>query len=459
MKKFIVLIIAVLGSSLVIAQKPAYPSKEQVLKDAKNNYTLSGITQIYTAPLTWDKIKLEYKMYVNGNELVESSYYDYQSTLAKKGDLDYNDMTSVYVLATTPKNSEGKYYEITIEVRYTRYGGVISASKWSYKECNIGSNAYTQKGGSAAADAKRLNQVIDLMKKYKGDKNTPKEPTNFYITRYDEDFVKIDSICLDKEQQDKNLTYQRFHYYKIKGLMVKRDGNKRTYYANSSADMYIEWELKEGEKEWKPVTVAIERFTPSDTKVSAKALGITGNQELKSFEAFGFEDIYKKTAISERNLYTEADLKDFGEKIEKTLKLIYTNPEEGKKQLEELVDPLAPGKQEIIDSYYTPIVSAKKFMCTYGENSFVSVSAWITEEDNKKKLHIERIVSDVDFKREGTEDKTLLKAYKEAGISKETLKTTWGGRYDEAWRVEISPVFKNNQWYIGNVATPPKKFD
>ncbi|MBK6834373.1 MAG: hypothetical protein IPG89_08915 [Bacteroidetes bacterium] len=107
MKKVILLLVTIFSVGFVSAQTPAYPSKDQVLKDAKSALALNYIGQVFKSPLSWDKIKLQYKEYVNGGELVDSRFYDYRSDLAYLANLDYKDMTEVNVLATTPKDAEG----------------------------------------------------------------------------------------------------------------------------------------------------------------------------------------------------------------------------------------------------------------------------------------------------------------------------------------------------------------
>jgi hypothetical protein len=463
MKKLIVLIAAIFCLGNAVAQSPAYPSKEQVLKDAKSALALNYIGQVFKSPLTWDKIKLQYKEYVNGGELVDSRFYDYRSDLAYLANLDYKDMTEVNVLATTPKDAEGKYYDFLITVRYTRYGGIIGLTSWKFKETYHPFTSYYQRGGNASADAKRVESAEKILMNYKGEKNTPEKPIKFYFPFYNFDIVKIDSIFVDKNKQDENLTYQRYWYFKMKVNIVKRDGNIFTYYQNAELPFSIEYRKEGDAKDWAPATVSIEmyeRHFPNVKPITSTEAGLSGKNLYRELTSFGFEEVYKKQTMYERTLYRLSDLQDFGKEMEAMVKLVYDNPTEGRKKLETMVNPEATNKNEIIDSYYNAIVDAKKYLVNLGN---VYINDYSGHSDDENSVTGKKITSkmslNVNFKREGTDDKAKLKAYKEAGISKETLKTTWGGRYDDRWFVDLEIVFKNNNWYINNAAKAPEKFN
>ncbi len=463
MKKIISLIVIIFSCNAVMAQTPAYPSKEQVLKDAKSALALNYIGQVFKSPLTWDKIKVQYKEYINGGELVDSKFYDYRSDLAYLANLDYKDMTEVNVLATTPKDVEGRYYDVQITVRYTRYGGVISSTSWKFKETYHPFTSYYQRGGNASADAKRVENAEKILMNYKGVKNTPEKPINFYFPFYDFDIVKIDSIYVDKDKQDQNLTYQRYWYFKMKVNIVKRDGNVFTYYQNAVLPFSIEY-TKEGDaKDWTPATVSIEmyeRHFPNIKPISSEQAGLLGKNLYRELTSFGFEEVYKKQTMYERTLYRLSDLQDFGKEIEAMVKLVYDNPTEGRKKLESMVNPDATNKTEIVDSYYNVILDAKKYLVELGK---VYINDYSSHEDDENSVTGKKVFAkmslNVNFKRKGTQDKSRLKEYKEAGISKETLRATRGGDYDERWFTDLVIVFKNNNWYINNVAQQPKKFN
>ncbi|MBK6834372.1 MAG: hypothetical protein IPG89_08910 [Bacteroidetes bacterium] len=245
--------------------------------------------------------------------------------------------------------------------------------------------------------------------------------------------------------------------------IVKRDGNIFTYYQNAEIPFSIEYRKEGDAKDWAPATVSIEmyeRHFPNVKPISSAEAGLSGKNLYRELTSFGFEEVYKKQTMYERTLYRLSDLQDFGKEMEAMVKLVYDNPTEGRKKLETMVNPEATNKNEIIDSYYNAIVDAKKYLVNLGN---VYINDYSGHSDDENSVTGKKITSkmslNVNFKREGTDDKAKLKAYKEAGISKETLKTTWGGRYDDRWFVDLEIVFKNNNWYINNAAKAPEKFN
>lgn len=441
----------------VLAQKPAYPSKEQVLKDARSASALSSINQIYNSTLTWDKIKVEYKTFVNGGELSESFFYDFESDVSKRLGLDINDATHIYVLATTPKDKEGFYYEVLIDVTYSSYNATMPLGKWVLKSSYVGMNDYYQRGGDKNAANKRMTEVISILKKFKGHDH-PDAAIKFTTSDLDYAVISIDSVYKNPEKQDEALTYQRMWNYMAKcQVAVYEDGlSKIEKYATATMEIRIEWNKPEngGNDSW--YVDNVDFGYPRVINGTEKKPGQAEQNSLERYKwlsKYGFETIYKKKETFTRSRNSLGELEAFQANMQNALKKMYENPEAGKADFAALVNPKAANKDAIVNSYYEQVVEAKKYMMNLDDATVKSSADY---EDGQIKFFSTTVVLRLDRPWVGN-DKAMMKKYKDAGVSKQTLTSTGGQLSSRIFANDPEFVLVDNNWYLNTAAEPKEK--
>lgn len=447
----IFIFLLILGPVILKAANPVYPAREQVLKDVKTQGVLGSIIQIYGSKLTWDQIKLEYKMFVNGGEKSEPSFYDYQSRVAQKIELPANDMTEIPLIATTPKNADGNYYEVEVKVVYTCYNGATSLGKWNWVESK--ENGYYQRGGNASAAQKKVEEVINVFRQYKGENATQGE-IKFYMWNDQEKIVGIDSIWANPAWQDDIMTWQKTTYFlaKLKLAKFEDDNFLMTSIGEGQCEVEVRWERKEVGNPWKIVSITLVRIRPTSTKeIPEDAPENKSNKRLCILDDCGFDAVYKKSTYYDRSFYTLPDLRNFLNEIETAIKTLGTDEAAGKSMMQNLLSP-GINKEQYLNQILEPIRLALKYQC---EISGVRCNTNIWK-DSDKKINNENLEAYVSINRAWCgNDKKKMKAYKDAGVSKETIMKN-GGQLNTQFKIALHVTFdlNANRWYFAPVAEP-----
>ncbi len=434
---------------LSLAANPPYPSREQVLKDAKTQGVLGSIIQIYGSNLTWDQIKLEYKMLVNGGEKVDPTFYDYQSRVAEKIELPANDLTEIPLVATTPKNAEGYYYEIEVKVIYTCYNGATSLGKWVWLQSK--ENGYNQKGGNGSIAQKKTEELIAAFRQYKGEGQT-KSDIKFYMWGDQEKIVGIDSIWSNPAYQDQIMTWQKTTYFlaKLKVAKFEDDNFIMSSLGEGQCELEVNWERKEVGNPWKIVSISVIRIRTSNAfELSKEAPENQSNKRLCILDDCGFDAVYKKSTYYDRSLYTLPDLRNFLTEIENTITKLGTDEASGKQMLFNLLNPTI-NKEECFSKLMGPIRLALKYQCSI-PGTRCNSNIW---KDSDKKIKHDDLEAYVTVSREWCgNDKKKMKAYKDAGISKETIMKN-GGQLSTQFKIDLNITFdiNANRWYFSPVA-------
>lgn len=456
MKKIALILITALCFVNVNGQTA--PPKEQVLKDAKSTKALADINYTAVKKYTWEQLKLQYKEFANGDNLYDSQFRTSQSDQAKLLGLTYDDLGYYYIVATTPKDKDGVYYDVSIQVLYYK---TSQNAAWAFKQSKMESNGYYRRGTTKLNDA-TLTKAIELIKNYKGDGKLGSEVFNI-MNAGNFDFIKIDEIVKHPQKDHYITSSQHSYYFYVKGTMVGyaigTDRSEIAYkYENALVELTISEEADEKGK-WKLTSVymppRIENMgVGPEYSQGFKSNKIEGEErtakiQAKPLKIFGFIEVYKKQSTYERSLFSQNDAELFSKKIKILQETLYNDINKGKELLKEFIKPDLPNKDEVYASWVTFFEKAKAYDC-----ELIVKDGGIDQynggyfKDDKTAYNYYGGVSI--SRKSAFKNKDLLKKYKSLGMSKQTLEKNYGS-LNSANAEDFTVEFYKNNWYISGV--------
>lgn len=449
-----ILTVLFIAFTMLMMKAQNVPDKETVLKDARSVKALADINFTAVKKYTWSQINLQYKEFANGDNLYEPKFRTVQSEQAKKMNLSYDDLGYVYVIATTPKDAEGVYYDCSIRVLYYRSS---QNGAWQFKESAMEENGFYRRG-TETVNNKAVMEAIEIMSKYKGAESA--NETYQLMNNSDMDFVKIEEIQKDPKRDDYITSSQKYLYFLVKGTVALFAAHSDYaellyYYENALVELTIRSD-KDADGKWKLISVEMaprilnQGVGPEYSK-GFKEIPVNEEEKFavkryKTLKLHGFNEVYKKQSFFERSQFTPTDLQLLEEKLKILGELLFNDPEKGKARLKSFIKPEMPNFEEVYNSWVSFFQNAKKYECEINFSK-PSVSGVSGSELDKAKTDY-NVSPAISVKRKGTyNNKALQRKYKELGMSKETLSKDFGalnGESPEDYKIEY---YKGN-WYI-----------
>jgi hypothetical protein len=441
--KLTIILIAFLSFNLNAQNEP---TQATVLKDAKSPRALGDINYTAQKKYTWDQIKLQYKEFANGDNLYDPVFRTMRSTVAENLDLSYHDLGYYYLVATTPKDADGVYYDISLRILYYRSS---QNGAWSFKESTMESNGFYRRG-TEKIDNKATAQALEIMNSYAGDatKNSQVEYTILNESNHC-DMIKINGISKNKNLPDEVLSAQRYTNFIVNGTIVICNAPTQAeilnYYENANVALQI-YEEKDDNGKWKLVRVNMSPNNFGGTQITVKEEEQLSLTRYKTLRLHGFKEVFQKQGTYERSLFNKVDLERNEPKIKALFELFKADIAKGKEAITKMVNPTLANKDEIINSYVLFFEKAKAYECeiTIRNPSFNAMNGGEFKNENLTY----KFYSGINVKRKSCSgDKALEKKYKAAGMSKETLK---GNTNLNERAKEIFMTFTNGGWYISS---------
>lgn len=449
MKKLVTIFLIIFSVLKISAQ--AEPTKENVLKDAKSIRALGDINGTAVKKYTWEQVKLQFKEFANGDNLYDSKFRTEQSYEAKKNNLSYDDIGYIYVVATTPKDADGIFYDCSIQVTYYRSS---QNGTWNFKESKMEQGGFYRRG-TEKVNNQAVKEVIDILSTYKGegDKN---EVFKFAMDNFD--FVKIEEIQKDPNQADYITSTQKYLYFLVKGTVASWANHTDYadllyYYENALVQLTLRSE-KGADGKWKLLAVEmpprIENLgVGPEYNKGLKTIIVPESEKyglirFKTLRIHGFNEVYKKQGKFERKTYTQTDIEQFEKALRKLNETLFEDIEKGKTMLKEFIKPSLPNYNDVFNSWVSFYEKAKLYEC---ELKFSTPSVK-SKSGLKESVTTFEVYPSLSVNRKNAKDnKELSKKYKAAGMSKATLSATGGALYSENPNVYKIEYF-NNRWYI-----------
>lgn len=439
------LLLSLFVSFVGLAVRAQEPTAAQVLKDAKTAFALGGINSACQKKYTWEQIKVIFKEFANGDNLYDPKFRTEQSHQAQIMNLTYDDLGYFYVVATTPKDADGVYYDCSIQVTY--YRSTVNGA-WIFKDSKMEQGGYYQRG-TEKIDAKNTEKLLSVFKTYKG-ANT-KNTTEFSIGMYEMDFIRIDQFKKHPSMQDQLYTNQKYTYYLVLGTVIHHSRNlgEVTEIFENAELLVTMYEEKDEKGNFKVVRIEIpDRF--ENTTFTRKVPTEEENASLtryKTLKIHGFNEVYKKQSTFERDVFTMEDGYRNEKMLENLFKTYVVNPENGRKMLEELVLPTASNRVQIIESYDQFFKKCSTFQIEIKLKSFSCYNSSMVKDADPNSFEF-KYSSVIDITREPALDKETLKKYSAAGISKALIKKNKAMVQTNLEMIYMK--YYNNKWYISS---------
>lgn len=456
--KILASLMMVFNAMLITVYAQESLSAEKVLKDAKSTTALAHINNVAGAKYIWSQVKVQFKEFANGDNLYDSKLWTSQSLEASLQGLSYDDLGYYYVVATTPKNAEGVYYDVSLRVLYYRssQNGV-----WNFRESGMESHDAFYRRGTEKIDQKQAAKAVEILRNYKGD-GLDYGSTIYSICSGDDemDFITITSIAKNTNIQDEQYTSQRASHYIVTGTVVRyryKQSEINYYLENAKVALDIR-EEKDAKGNWLVTEVNLAPRTENTDFVQKT---ITEEEQLsrtryKTLRMHGFDAVYQQESTYERDLFNGIDAYRNETRIRKIADAYANNqPQEGRKLLEQMIHPQQSNKEEIIRSVEDFFSEASTYLCelTYSKPSYAG-SFGLSEKLNEKEKVLEFTTGITVHRRSCGSDKACMKRYKAAGISAELLKKNGAGINENPDPLTVE--FKDNNWYITQPLTHSK---
>ncbi|MEZ4923852.1 MAG: hypothetical protein R2780_11820 [Crocinitomicaceae bacterium] len=360
------------------------------------------------------------------------------------------DRCHIYFLLETPKESNGTYYQIPIEVVYTRLKNDALTNSWEFFWNKLGYP--TELGGNEFTAEKKINLLVNSFRSMKIDKLSQQGTINNGVT------TDISALM---------------NLYTIKKIEIGYDFRKSVneYEVNFDIEGEGYYNLLSAKSE-NEIQIGLRRISVA-TKMTKQASGweitymmirgeYSGNDQLKVEENFwghfhevGFDAIFQTKAAYNPPYYAEFNLRNFEKDIKNAVVSLYSdslsnanvldqffdeNEANSKEEKKYLVDLFNNLKSKFVEIYpyseglLKAIVFSHKITESFEENKFGIVSLDI-------RLYRKSLYND--------SAKQLKKMYKDGGMSEEILKQ--GGELDIQLKLEFSCHVVNNYLYLTKV--------
>lgn len=427
---------------------PPYPNVDQTFK------------KVLSFDKVYEKLKKDYKienpkeskfekiMTIGGGDVIESDFSSYQSDAAKRINYRWPDDRCYTVFTvTTPESSEGVTYKLPLVVEYSRLKHGVLTNNWELYWWYY-DTPYSTKGGKE--DQLFYTMLIEKLKTIKG--NVIPQKRDHTIPTSLEDMTTIEKIEKDPNKQDiREMKYANKDYverqYVVYGKATKfedyDESKVEQNFENSKSFIAVRFERPKDENgktgEW---------FVSSITGTSWQIDRGTATDDQKLYQTLssvGFEKIYKKPPIEKSPPYfSDVYEEQFNQELEQALLDLYHKKEGAAQNLQKFLIP-DPKVLESFVAYFEEMhqkfvsLKANESEDESGIRSSLSVN---TNPDNCK-LYLYFKIKRAPY----TEDKGLKNKYKDAGMSKEVLKSRYA-EYNERERHDFSMELIDGQLKI-----------
>lgn len=303
-----------------------------------------------------------------------------------------------------------------------------------------------------------IAKLITAFKNYKGE--VEKNPITFSICGDGTDFIRIDQFKKHPSYQDEMTSYQRFTYYLVTGSVMRYTRNMgEVTEIFENVELLVTMTEEKNEKGiYQIVRIDIpDRFENSSfTRKTYTEEENTSILRPKTMKRFGFEAIYKKQSTFERSVFTEEDVERNELILENLFKTYITDFEKGHQLIEQLVDPSASNRTQIIASYDDFFKSCKSYLIELKAGDVSCTNSFSLREGDPSTLEMFYDAGLI-MNRNAASDKNLIKQYLAAGITKATIKKNGAQVSNEADQIKM--MYKNNKWVITSELKPRFVFD
>lgn len=418
MKSITLLLGMVIGlTSLVNAQR--LPSIDEVFNNAKANpkvYERLKSTYKIEAP---KEAKFEKIARIGSGQWDPSKFNPYRSSQGKSLNFFWpEDRAYIVFKVTTPESAEGVTYELPLVVEYTRIQNQKLTNSWHFHRWYF-DNPYSARGGKLDA------LFLSLIEQDLGEIEFSFKPT--IMTDFPpclEYMVNVTDISYQEDSEKRQFASNRQEIqriYEFTGTKIYFDDYDETKVSHLYEDQLIDVkvtfvrEVVDGkEKDWEVNSYYCIGFTEEGNRVETDDIYLI-------MKRIGFTSMYKnepqKTVIP---YYSEAYSDNWEEGIKEALIKLYNKDQSGEDEIR---------KYTAGDSIASGIIN---YMHTFKDRMVEVDTKWIqvelknnsdmTEEEPESVAKI-----DISYSRETTSrDKSLVKKYKSAGMSKDVLKSTGG---------------------------------
>lgn len=445
MKKIILLLQLVASSFILNAQNhPPFPSVEDAMNLVKTKFLVKGSSfekEYGIKDLSKVKVQKTEEMSYFSAYASDDSYSLFPLRWPKP-----QDRCHVLFLLVTPPESDGTYYEVTIDVVYSRIKNNVLTNTWEFYWFDT-SGAPTVKGGKNATPTEKINLLVNTLKniEFNQDKQNAKlllKNGNEAILNEFEKHYSIDSIGFTEEYFSSKTTKE--WYFTTKGkiyssLMATPSRNDIKF---MNAYTKIKMVLTQNKNDWEITDLYI---YPSNYSNEEK-------YNLKSYSGMicevGFEGILFKTTPFNPH-YKNNFVKN--EHIDKIYKMFINSYLKKGDNYEEAFLYFNPKNTDVSQK------QAQNFLNFLKEINQKCVEIY-KESDNQYDLKI--------YPEFESDNKTLTitfrgyrpncfwdnfnhykKIYKDAGMSASLIKTT-GGMFDLSIELKFTLVAIDNILYI-----------
>ncbi len=426
------------------------PSATKVFNDIKaNSYVYESLKTDYKIASP-KACTFEMKMKIGGGDIITSEWFTYKSQEGER--LNYfwpDDRAYTIFTVTTPPSTEGVTYVLPLVVEYSRIKNGVLQNDWSYYWWRF-DNPYSSTGGKE--DPLFYELLIAKLSEIEGELVSYRRETPPAIVN----FTTIQKIEKSSEQ-DKRETYSNgdnvTRTYAIYGEASKFSDSDESEVELNMNDCisYLQVQFsrpKENGKtgDWELYSIyngfpsGIKQSTPTNDKTLYKTVG-----------SHGFKAIFQKEKQPKAMPYfSENYQKKYAAELTSIMMDFY-NKKEG--AAEKLKSYIVPGGDDIFKSFQdffqeldAKLVSVVPNTINSPEHEGFLARLYVdVNEVEKGYLQLSTKLE----RKEHSSEKGLLKAYKDAGMSKEVL-NRFGGSYGKSENLQFKLVLIDDQIKIAS---------
>lgn len=435
----------------VLFAQTGLPTVEKVFSDIKANSSIYESLKTNYKIVNTKSCTIEMKMTIGGGDVIVSSWSTYKSQEGER--LNYfwpDDRAYTVFTVTTPENAEGVTYKLPLVVEYSRIKNSVLQNDWSYYWWYF-DTPYSSTGGKE--DPLFYDLLIAKLSEMEG--NLVPYKRNDIPTA----IVNFTSIQKIEKSNEPDL---RQNY-------SNSDNVTRTYAVYGEVSNFSDTDDSEIESNMKECVSYLQvLFT------RPKENGKTGDWIVETFYGGFATGIKKSTPTDDKTLYKTVGSHGFKTVFEKE-KQPKATPYFSDRYQEEYAKDLT---HAIMDFYHKKDGAAeqlKSYIVAGGDDIFKSFQDFFQELDRKlvkvvpntlnspehdgllARLYVEANKVDKGYvmfytkleRKSHSSEKGLLKLYKDAGMSKETL-SKHEGSYDSSENLEFKIVLIDDQIKIAS---------
>ncbi|MCB9198846.1 MAG: hypothetical protein H6600_10330 [Flavobacteriales bacterium] len=433
---------------------PTFPSIESANQYVKENYLKNDRTQFALEYHIQDLSKVKVlKQWQSDGQTVTASFLAYSSveihSLFPYKNPKPSDRCHVMLLLETPKEADGAYYQVPVDVIYSRLKNGVLTNNWEFFACRL-IGYPTQIGGKEFTKESKIQCLVDAMNRTQivnqeaililnnSSSIDLQELRNFYT---------IDSVEISYENRKSVSEYEINFLVHGEGYYNFIDEKFEENITICKRTLEINTKLSKDGSGW-TVTSLYFAQGHSDSPILREDKTFWGN-----INQVGFQGIFQTKTPFNSPFYAAFNIEKFETDLKTVFVKIFEDPEKNAFMLDQFFDENAPSSVEeraYLINLIKDLKSKRLELYTVNGEPKINFYENIEVEFSQDKFGVVKLRLRC-FRNSHYNDssKQLKKEYKEAGMSEQVLKE--GGAFDQELFLDFKCHVVDNYLYLTKV--------